>query len=320
MGNSGELLLAVERLVEQRNVLGAIEAAKRLLDSSDDEVDLVKCGKLLEKVQETNFAKQTYEKAVALSPEFSLAHSALGLLALGEGDNEQAIAHFSEAVRLEPDDAGKLTLLGVAYIDSGKVEVGSDWLRRALKLDPTYQEANYNLGFALRDTDPRQAQLYFSKALEADPECSLAHRELGWLLAKASPGPEAEYQLRRAIELNPTDAWAHVYLGHYLWDQGEADAAVQEFRKGVVADAASAFPLRALAGVYEARQEWQQAENLYERALKLEPDNIVVNMSLGRMMQKKGDRKLARIYLERALFLDPEYDAARDLLNQLFDR
>jgi Tfp pilus assembly protein PilF len=51
----------------------------------------------------------------------------------------------------------------------------------------------------------------------------------------------------------------------------------------------------------------------------LEPDDVVANTNFGRMLQKKGDIKLARTYLERALFLDPEYGAARSLLDQMGD-
>ncbi len=62
----------------------------------------------------------------------------VGLLALSEGYKDRAVEHFREAVRFEPDDAGKLTLLGVACIDSGREEEGSDWLRQALKFEPDY--------------------------------------------------------------------------------------------------------------------------------------------------------------------------------------
>ncbi len=103
---------------------------------------------------------------------------------------------------------------------------------------------------------------------------------------------------------------------NYLWNQGQVDSAIDEFTKAVEFAPASAFPLRALANVYEDRQEWSKAQSFYERALELEPDSVVANMNLARMFKEIGDLKLAKTYADRALFLDSEYEAARSLLNR----
>jgi tetratricopeptide (TPR) repeat protein len=310
-------LSRLEAQIDSGDIPAAIRTAQAMLETSGDEIDLVKCGKLLERAQELELARLAYEKALRVAPEFSPAYSALGLLALSEGDNVQAVHHFDEAVRFEPGDAGKLTLLGVAYARSGEETKAAEWLRKALQIDPAYEEANYNLGFLLRDTEPDEAKACFLKALEGDPEYGLAHRELGWLLAIEPSNPESEYHLRRAIELNPKDAWAHVYLANHFWDRGDRDAALEEFNRAVELAPEAAFPLRALGNVYEEGDDWQQAQYHYERALELEPDNAVVNMNMARMLKKKGDLATAKVFAERALLLDPDYEAARRLLTQL---
>jgi Tfp pilus assembly protein PilF len=76
-------------------------------------------------------------------------------------------------------------------------------------------------------------------------------------------------------------------------------------------------PLWTLANLYESREEWAKAQELYERALDLEPDAAVPNMNFGRMLMKKGDPAAAKVYLRRALLLKPSYQGARSLLASL---
>ena len=77
------------------------------------------------------------------------------------------------------------------------------------------------------------------------------------------------------------------------------------------------MPLWTRANLYESQEEWARAQDLYERALELEPDDQVANMNFGRMLMKKGEAAAAKVLLDRALLLDPDYVAAKALLAQL---
>ena len=92
---------------------------------------------------------------------------------------------------------------------------------------------------------------------------------------------------------------------------------IAEFEQAVKSAPDRAFSLWALANFYEDRQDWDQAEALYRRALDLEPDDVVANMNFARMLKRKGALGDARQYAERALYLDPDYGAAKSLLSEL---
>jgi len=130
-----QLLTLLQNQSEGGDVTGAHQTAELILDACNDAVDLVKAGKYLENVSAQSDARRAFERAVAITPDFALAHSSLGLLSLDEGDIEHAVAHFREAVRLEPRDVGKLALLGVACCDAGMEEEGRNSLMRALEID-----------------------------------------------------------------------------------------------------------------------------------------------------------------------------------------
>jgi Tfp pilus assembly protein PilF len=95
------------------------------------------------------------------------------------------------------------------------------------------------------------------------------------------------------------------------------DEAIAEFERAQKSEPGRAFPLWSLANVYEDRGDWAKAEQLYKLALEREPDDVVANMNFGRMLKKKGDPGLAKVYLARALLLDPDYEAAKTLLLEL---
>jgi Tfp pilus assembly protein PilF len=95
------------------------------------------------------------------------------------------------------------------------------------------------------------------------------------------------------------------------------DEAIAEFDHARKSEPERAFPLWSLANIYEDRGDWAKAEQLYASALEREPDDVVANMNFGRMLKKKGEPGIAKLYLERALLLDPDYEAAKTLLLEL---
>jgi Flp pilus assembly protein TadD len=103
-----------------------------------------------------------------------------------------------------------------------------------------------------RETEASRAIDLFEKAIEVDPEYTSAHRELGWALSRLEgKDVEAEYQVRRAVELNDEDGWAHIYLGNILWQREDLSSAEQSFKRAVEVWMEIAVPYRRLALFYE---------------------------------------------------------------------
>ena len=53
----------------------------------------------------------------------------------------EAIAHYSEALRIKPDYAIAHHNLGLVLVQQGKIEEAARHFETALKLNPSYQEA-----------------------------------------------------------------------------------------------------------------------------------------------------------------------------------
>ena len=70
------------------------------------------------------------------------------------------------------------------------------------------------------------------KALELDPDLAEAHVLLANVLQEQWHWADAEAEYRRALELNPNDADAHAGLALWLLCQGRTDEAVAWARRG----------------------------------------------------------------------------------------
>jgi tetratricopeptide (TPR) repeat protein len=88
------------------------------------------------------------------------------------------------------------------------------------------------------------------RALECEPDFQLAHREPGWAFCTKDDIENAEYHIIRAIDLNPTDGWAYIYLGNVRWRQFDYDAAEAAFQQAISVWPKGSIPLWCLAIFY----------------------------------------------------------------------
>jgi tetratricopeptide (TPR) repeat protein len=314
MKSPEELFAEAVRLEEGGCEQEAFQRWKDLFDKYQDPHALFRFALLAKRLGEVDASKRALGLLVKLDPDFDAAYLTLASLAIRGQDYETAEHYLRKALRIEESRAG-LTMLGVVLRNLGRDSEAQESYRRAIALDPQFDEAYYNLGVLLRDTAPAEAEALFARVLEIDPTCADAHRELGWVYRKLDRTAEAEFHVRRAIELQPDDAWGHIYLGNVLWRKGEALAAEAEFKWAHEAVPDWAVPLWALANLYEDQNDWPKAQNLYERALELEPDDVVANMNFGRTLIKMGQPQKAAVFLKRALLLNPGDVNARSLLD-----
>jgi len=293
----------------------ALETWRHLAAVHPDGAVYCRLARLARKLGLTSEAKDAFERAIGANRRLPVAYIGLASILIDEGYVQKADALLSDVLALE-ESALAYCLRGVARRELGNDEAAKDF-KRAIEIDPSYEESYFNYGMLIRDTDTEHAEKLFRLALQHSPDYADAHRELGWLLSKSLHSADAAYHLRSATSLDKTDAWAYVYLGNHLWRNAEPDAALKQFQEAIAAAPERAFPLWALATFYEDQQEWEEARRLYLRAVELEPDDPVANMTFGRMLKKVGETELAKRYVLRALNVNPEYDAAKRLLAEL---
>jgi eukaryotic-like serine/threonine-protein kinase len=151
----------------------------------------------------------------------------------------------------------------------------------------------------------RKAEKYARKALALDENLAESHVPLGQAYVAFVPCNFAlgDREYRRAIELSPSLAMAHQYLGGSLALQGLLDESLEEFLKARELDPLSPIIARQVALPYYLKRDYVRALELLRQANALGPaftapveigayiPNRLFNEALSELEKAKGERQ-----------------------------
>ncbi len=189
-----------------------------------------------------------WRAVLATSPDSPVAHNNLGAFLLGEGDSDQALAHFATAVKLRPGDAKAQYNLGALLREKGQTEAAITHLRRSVELQPSYIEAQNGLARALAGSGDWDGALEcLQRSLAMDPDQAEAHNNLANVLRQKRQLPGAISEYEKALALHPDYAAAHFNLGEVLRAQGDLHGAIDHYKRALELRPNFAPALRRLA-------------------------------------------------------------------------
>ena len=99
--------------------------------------------------------------------------------------------------------------------------------------EPDPAEAWYERGVEIEDEDPAEAIQAYRKALELDPDLADAHLNLGRLLHETTGAAAGEPCYRRTLAVRPDDSTALFNLGVALQDLERPDEAIEVYEKAL---------------------------------------------------------------------------------------
>jgi tetratricopeptide (TPR) repeat protein len=212
----------------------ALELWKQLAARNREEYFLLSYARVAKEVEKWQEAEDALTQAFRLAPNSPLVMQSFGTLWLSRTDKNAddslptAKHWFLKALKHERT-ACVLTLLGVTCWGLKDELAARNAFEDAIKIDPDYEEALYNLAVLDEDKDRERSETLLERAIQIDPDYLSAHQVLGRLAQKMEDLPRADYHFRRCLEIDPADYWSNLYMANLLGVQGRNDEAEQTY-------------------------------------------------------------------------------------------
>jgi TolB-like protein/Tfp pilus assembly protein PilF len=193
------------------------------------------------------------------------------------------------------------------------IEVSLGYFEEAIKKDPTFAPAYVGLAYTYSDLgsvmigappqDARQREMSaLGKALELDPELTDAHILLADVEQRQFQWAAAETEYRRALELNPNDAFAYDGLARWLLCQGRTEEALTWARRARDLDPV-AVTGDTIGWILFSARRYDEATRQLRSVLAVHPDDANTLWDLGFVLIANGKPEEAIRVLEKAVSL-----------------
>lgn len=243
-------------------------------------------------------AESAYGRASSAMPSSAEPHLGLGRLYAAAGRRDEAVASLRRALALDgtsPDIEYELGRL------LGGTSEALDLLARAVAGRPSWAEAQVAVGEArLAAGQPAEAETAFAAAIALNDDLASAHSGLGRSRVARSDWAGAETELRRAIELVANDAPSTLALGDVLAHTDREEEAFETYRHASDLSGSPEGLLRAARTALEHERD-VLASGFLDRALDRTPDLAAALALYGDVMVARRNVTSARDYYTRAL-------------------
>jgi tetratricopeptide (TPR) repeat protein len=248
-------------------------------------------------------AVDEFKKVLALDPGLLEAQVNLGLAYHGLGEYKLAVNHLTGAVRQRPDLLGPNIILGIDYLKLGSPARAIPFLRRALELDPTNQEARRALASCyLTQEDYRNAAEQFRQLAVQNPDKAEVWFKLGHDYLDLS----ARLAFRGA-RVHRSSAWGRRFLGDMLAQRGRWADAAQEYRQALAIEPKQPGLHVSLGQAYLHGGKLERAEAEFRLELQLDSENEPAWLGLAETQLSKGLATPALESVGRIWEISPEF-------------
>ena len=295
-------------------------------------------GMLLDLYKRREFAAICYERARRLDPGVFRWAYYLGVLRAEQGDREEAVAAFRDALRLLPEylpawlklaenllatgslkEAGRIYEMIIkehpdaaeAYFGVGRIRAAEGDLsgaiesyRKACEIFPAYGAAHYSLAIAYRRL--------------SDPQKSEEHLKL--YAANKTLVPPIQDPLRDAMRVLDRGAASLLQRGIELEEAGRIEDSIAAHLKALELDPELALAHANLIILYSRTKQPDKALEHYRAAIHLNPHQADAHYNYGVLLMDQGRLTEAEQAFRSALEANPFHVEASNNLGAVLER
>jgi tetratricopeptide (TPR) repeat protein len=250
-------------------------------------------------------AIQALQRAVDLNANLLGAQESLGAALLMQGNAEAALPHLEKT-----RDPG---LLGMAYLETGKVGDALSALQNAIQQKPNDPDLLYYFGKAAALASVRA----FDQVIATAPNSARAHEARGDRMAEEGRARDAGHEYFEALKLAPGMPGLHLAMARLLMSDGRWDAAAREFSMELALRPASAEARYGAGTALLQQGKASEAMAELEKANALRPNSPNVLFTLGRAAALAGDKSRAEQLWTKVVELDKSGRLANEAQTEL---
>ena len=227
----------------------------------------------------------------------------------------QAIAHYQQALSLQPDNPLAYFCLGNIYARQGDSNRAVDCYKRALTLQSDYPEVHCNLANVLvAKREIADAIAHYRRALSLRPNYPAAHCNLANVFVLDGQPEKAIPHYKLALSTRSDYPEAHCNLANALALLGKTEEAVTHYDRALSLRSNYPEAYYNLGNVLDKRGQIGNAVVRYEQALSLREAYPEAHYNLGNALLKQGQIDRAMTHYQRALTLQPGFVDAHNNL------
>jgi len=205
-----------------------------------------------------------------------------------EGILKLAIEQYEQIVRLQPDSMDDHLLLGRLYRLNNDLQKAESEFKTAVKLQPDSEEAVTTLAYLYNELgDTARAAQVLSSVPNGERSAKL-YSALGYTYEQQKQYKNAVEAYRHAIELDRDNLDAIRGLAENLLNDGQADAALEQYK--VIADAnpEDAQTYVRIAEIYRKQGKFDLALDYLKKAESMVQDSVEVPYNIAAIYQAQG--------------------------------
>ncbi|XP_078021416.1 protein O-mannosyl-transferase TMTC1 isoform X2 [Epinephelus lanceolatus] len=219
------------------------------------------------------------------------------------GRHQEAIHHYTTALRLYPRHASAMNNLGTLTRNPEEAE---HYYRKALDINPQHNRALFNLGNLLKSQGKeKEAETLLKDSIHFGPHFADAYSSLASLYAEQKRFAEANEVYLKGIENCPDSSDLHNNYGVFLVDTGEGELAAAHYQQAVRLKPAHYVAMVNLGRLLRSSNENKEAESWYKRALQV-TRKVDILTPLGALYYNTGRYEEALQVYKEAVGLQPD--------------
>jgi arylsulfatase A-like enzyme/Flp pilus assembly protein TadD len=245
--------------------------------------------------------EKALERARALAADLVSEHpektvfSSLLCQVLTEQENiPEATRQCLDSVRADPDDSEAHNALGKVYLNQGNFEKSGLHFRKSIELRP--YDINFRMDFALglaAQERLEEAETVFLSILEYNANDAMVLTNFGICLAQQKKFKQAVVRFGEALQYSPTNQQARESLAMTLSILGDFDGALAHYGEAIRNNPQSIKAHVLSAQILEHKNRWNEARELYEKALLISPGDERITGRLSAVKERLGQAEQA---------------------------